>query len=56
MATFSKCPRCGNKEDGAGIWACKDCGCVHCKECDPDDGTCPNCGGHVKSIGYIDND
>jgi hypothetical protein len=55
-ATYRSCPRCGNEEEGAGIWECKSCGCVHCKECDPENGQCPNCNGHVRKIGYIRED
>lgn len=57
MATFDRCPRCGNNEDSARIWVCRDCGCVHCEECDPDGGICPACEGrHMKNIGYVDSE
>lgn len=50
---YPRCPKCGNEEEGASIWRCKDCGCVHCKECDPENGQCPNCNGHVGKVGRI---
>ena len=56
MNTFEKCPHCGNRKDGDSIWECEDCRCVHCKECDSDNGHCPQCDGHTKKIGYIDAD
>ncbi len=55
MNKYPKCPHCGNTEDGDTIWNCKDCGCVHCAECESDHGSCPNCGsGRLKQAGYID--
>ncbi len=53
MATYPKCPNCGNDNDGENIWSCRSCGFVHCEDCDPDDGRCPKCGGSTKQIGTI---
>lgn len=53
---YTECPRCGKNDDGHSIWLCLSCKCVHCKDCDPDSGRCPECGGNrVKNIGHIDN-
>lgn len=55
-AEYSECPRCSKNTDGDSIWQCKDCDCVHCKDCDPDSGNCPSCGSRrVKKIGEINN-
>ncbi len=54
MGVYRECPKCHNEEVGASIWTCQSCGCVHCGECDPDDGTCPECGGDVEKVGYIE--
>lgn len=54
---YTECPRCGKNNEGDTIWQCKDCGCKHCENCDPDSGGCPACGSRsVKSIGYISYD
>jgi hypothetical protein len=54
--SYDECPRCGKNDDGADIWRCRECGCLHCRDCDPDSGCCPNCGSRkVKKIGYIEN-
>lgn len=51
---FDECPRCGNVESGATIWECKSCGCIHCEECDPNPGNCPNCeDDNLRTVGYI---
>ena len=50
---FSDCPRCGKNDSGDSIWKCKSCGCIHCMDCDPDGGKCPECGGSTRKIGNI---
>lgn len=58
MSTYPHCPRCSNDENGASIWNCEDCGCVHCMDCDDStNGACPECESrNLKQVGTIDND
>lgn len=55
MSTYAKCPYCENDEAGETIWSCGECGCVHCKKCDDENGSCPECGSDkMNSVGVID--
>jgi hypothetical protein len=57
MSVFSCCIRCGNQEDGVGIYLCQDCGCISCTECDKEYSLCPDCdSSNWKKIGCIDSD
>lgn len=57
MATFSECPNCNIDESGHVIWNCRDCGFVHCAECDDDNGNCPNChGDSMQKAGVVNSE
>ena len=54
MATFTRCPNCRRDDSDLVLWNCRDCGCVHCEECDDSSGNCPECGSDdLKRVGEI---
>ena len=55
MVTYSKCPSCGNKNNGDVVHKCRECGKTFCEKCGGDrfGDLCPMCDKASPRVGEI---
>jgi len=55
MANYHKCPACGNKQRGAEVYKCRECGRTFCAKCGETrfGDVCPKCDIGCPKVGVI---